>query len=141
MCQKVFHVARNRVASITCKNTHTNDFILVSHTLSPRATTTQRHVLDNQVDGVKNLESVSFITARMCCKHLLGTYHKGCLKGLRKCARPVVTDLVAFQTKFGDRPVRLVMFPVTAVQPRRPFLYTIAKRPTAQNNVMLHCVL
>ena len=62
----------------------------------------------------------------MCCVHFLGKYHKGCLKGFRKCARPVVTDLVSSQIKFFDRPVRLAMIPVTATQSRRPFFSTTA---------------
>ena len=64
------------------------------------------------------------MSARMCCKHFLGTYHKGCLKGFRKCARSVVTDLVLFQIKCGDRPVRLVMLPLTTL---RPFFSTTAR--------------
>ena len=69
------------------------------------------------------------MSARMCCKHLRGTYHKGCLKGFCKCARPVVTDIVVPQIKIGDRSVRLVMFPVLTVQPRRPSFSTTASGP------------
>ena len=119
MCQKVFHVGRNKVNVLPART-------LLQMTSTWSHTRCLQEPPHNQADGVKNLGSVSFRSARMCCVHLLGTYHKGCLKGLRKCTCPVVTDLVASQIKYGDRLVLLVTFPVTAFQPRRTFFSTIA---------------
>ena len=140
-CAKhVFHVVRNKVGVLPAK-THIHMTSVWRHTRSlqqpPDTTSFARQPSRRREEPRIN---VLHDRTHVLQASVVGTYHKGCLEGFSKCARPVVTDIVESQIKCGDRPVRLVMFPVTAV-PSSAFLFHNSKRPTAQNNVMLHCVL